>query len=265
MRRIALLVAFMLTSLMATNIVVTTGKKEGSYYAIGKKIAKQFPNSSVMSSKGSIENVERIVKGYANVALVQKDALRYYLTNHPADADKIEYIGDLYNECVFLVAKSGGKVADDSDLQDAGIKVAVGAKGSGTAVTWKYMSQLEPNFKKATPVPYGGKRALAKVASGSVDAALFTTKPDYRKWLFKRVNANESLHFAPIKDWDLNDKFQGKPIYSFEEVKVRDSFFGGTVDTICTTATVIASTELSEEQLDQLSDIVLNFKNYITE
>ena len=250
-------------SLMASNIVISTGSPSGVYSSVGKKIASQIGGAKVISSKGSIENIENILSGKAQAAIVQKDALRYYTSKHPAVETKIEYIGDIYKECAFLVVRKDGKVSSDADLQSKGVKVGVGQKGSGTAVTWAYLTQLEPNFKKATPVPVGGIRALAKVASGALDAMLFTSKPQFTKPLFKTVNSNPSLEFAPIKDWDLNDKFEGKPVYKFEEVQVRDSFFGNSVDTICTTASVITTSKLPEGEFDLLSDIVLNYKNFI--
>jgi len=126
------------------------------------------------------------------------------------------------------------------------------------------MTILEPKFKRATSIPKGGTRVLAKVASGEYDAALFVIKPDPKLKLFKIVNGNDKLQFAEIKDWDLNDKLpSGKPVYDFKSVKVKDSWLGGKVDTICTTASVFVRTDIDDDVADDLSDLLLTHQKFL--
>ena len=250
-------------TLMAENLVITTGSKKGSYFQVGHRIASQFKGAKVITSRGSVENFDRLVKGEANVAIAQKDAYRWYVSKHPEAADKIDLIGDLYQECVFLVVKKDGKVENDGDLQKEGVTIAVGKKGSGAQVTWEYMTQLESGFKKATSIPKGGNRVLAKVASGKYDAALFVIQPKPKGWLFKTVANNKDLEFGSITDWDLNDKYEGKPIYTFEKVKVEDGLFGDKVKTICTTASIFINADMDEDLADELSGLLLNHQKFL--
>jgi len=249
--------------LSAEPLKITTGSKKGNYYKVGVRIASQFKGSQVLTSKGSIENLDRLMEGKADVAIAQKDAFRYYVTKHPEAEDKIDLVGDLYQECAFLVVNKDGKVKDDGDLQHEGVTIAVGRKGSGSQVTWDYMSILEPGFKKATSIPKGGNRVLAKVASGKYDAALMVMRPDPKLWLFKTVSNNDKLEFGDITDWDLNDKYEGKPIYTFEKVKTSDGFFGSKVKTICTQASVFIRSDLDDDIADDLSGLLLNHLNYL--
>jgi TRAP transporter TAXI family solute receptor len=248
----------------AETLTITTGSKKGAYFEVGQKIASQFKGSKVVTSKGSVQNFDRLIKGEANVAIAQKDAYRWYTKRHPEASEKIDLVGDLYPECVFLVVKKDGKVQDDGDLQKEGVTIAVGKRGSGSQVSWDYMTDLEPAFKKATSIPKGGTRVLAKVASGQYDAALFVMQPDPNRWLFKTVKNNPDLEFAPITDWDLNDKFEGKPIYEFKKVDVEKGFFGDSVKTICTTASVFINSDLDDDAADDLSDLLLNHKKFLT-
>jgi len=252
-----ILISIFSAILMAQGVVITTGTRKGSYYKYGIKIGYKVKNSTVEPSNGSVQNFDRLLKGEAQVALAQADAYRYYTKKHPEAENKIEPIGTLYKECVFLVTKKDGKIKDDGDLQREGIKVDIGKNGSGSQVTWEYMTMLENGFSKADTYYNGGNMALAKVKSGVFDAAIIVTKPRINSRVFKQIE-DAGLTIRDIKDWDLNDKFKGEPIYTFETVKVFDHFFGGKVDTICTTANVYVSRDVDDKTKDRIAEAVLS-------
>ena len=244
--------------LMAQGVVITTGSPKGSYYEYGIKMGKKIKNSTVKPSNGSVQNFDRLVNGEAQVAIAQADAFRYYIRRHPEAENKIEPIGTLYKECVFLVTRKDGKIEDDGDLQEEGVKVDIGKNGSGSQVTWEYMTMLENGFSKADTYYNGGNMALAKVKSGVFDAAIIVTKPRIDSRVFKQIE-DAGLTIRDITDWDLNDKFKGEPIYTFETVKVFDRFFGGKVNTICTTANVYVSKDVDDKIKDRIAEAVLSF------
>ena len=265
---LTLLFVFVFTSIvLAENVIITTGSKKGNYYKFGLRIAKLLESkgyaTTVLNSKGSVENLDRLMNKKAHIAIVQKDALAWYRKNKPESESNIDTIGELRDECVFVVAREDGKVDSDSDLQESGVKIATGKIGSGSCVTWNYMCQLEKGFKKATSIPKGGTRAINKVLNKEYDAYLFVLTPDPENKLIKLIANNEELQFIPVKDWDLNDELDGKPVYKFETVVYQRGFFDKKVDTICTSAIVVASTDLSDDLLDDLSDILLEYKRYI--
>jgi len=250
-----------------SDIKITTGSKKGSYFKYGKRLATSLniPVDNVMTSRGSVQNLERLEKGEAQIAIAQKDAYKWYKDKHPETS--IDLVADLKPECVFVVAKKDGKVNSDSDLQKDGIKIAVGKKGSGASVTWDYMGTLEKGFKKATPVPMGGSRALLKVESGQLDAMLVVFTPDITNKFFDKVLKNPNLKFITVNDWDLDDKLDGKSIYERTEVTVKPKkgLFSSseTVNTICTTASVFINSQVDDDTVDDLADILLTKKNYI--
>ena len=255
-------VAVVSSLLMADGYIISTGSKKGNYFKYGLRLSKFVPGSKVITSKGSVENLQRLVDNKAQIAIAQKDAFRWFATKH-SEAESIDLLGDLNKECVFVVAKDEGKISDDGDLQKDGVKVAVGKIGSGTQVTWDYMGSLEPGFKKATAIPKGGSRALGKVVSGEYDAAMFVLTPAKNNWLFNVVNKNKDLKFVPVTDWDLNDKLNGKPVYTFEKITTKPGLFGDSVKTICTTASVFINGEVDDDVADSISDALLTRKNYI--
>lgn len=245
--------------------VITTGGTKGNYFKVGNKL-KGLIGGEVLSSKGSVENMDRIMKGEANVGIVQMDAYAWYIAEHPEAEDRLEVMGPLYEECVYLAVNKNGPVQDEDDLQNEGVTVAVGKKGSGTAVTWDFMRQLEPEYKNAGTSFKGGIRALGKLAAkpnGKLNAVMWVTKPNLEGKLAQTVLKNENLEFVDLDDKDLNDDYEptGKPIYNFKKISASGGLFGGSVKTICVEAVIIADADADEDMLDNISDMVLNYKS----
>ena len=263
MKKILLAMSFVLTTIYASDITITTGEESGNYFKMGHNIAKLIGTKNVISSKGSIMNFDRLMSGKATIAIAQKDAFLYYIEKHKEAKSKIEVLGDLGKECVYIVAKKGGKVDSDADLQNKGVKIATGRLGSGSKITYEYMSKLEKGFAKATVIEEGGMKAISKVLSGEVDASMYMLTPSTENKIIKTVVNNDDLFFIPVKDWDLNDKFKGKPIYSFEKMVTKKGFFDDKVKTICTTASVFAINSLEDKIMDRLADAVINKRKTI--
>jgi len=265
MKKIILIGA--ITASLLANIIISTGSKNGEYIKQGIRLMDFINKSSeVIVSKGSIQNLDRIVTNKAQIAIVQKDALAFYLNKHPTAKNKIEILGKLAEECVMLIAKKKGKIDDDDDLQKDGVSVAIGKMGSGSFVTWQYITSLESGFKKATALPKKvSARTLGKIKDDRIDAAFIVIKPNTKNKMFKLVNNDKELEFKNFEDWDLNDKLNGEQIYTFKKVKTQDGFFGQTIKTICTNAVVVANADLDEDIMDNIAEALLTSKKYIIE
>ena len=142
MKKILLVIGFLFTTLYSTDITITTGEESGNYFKMGQNLAKFIGSKKVIPSKGSVMNFDRLMEGKAQIAIAQKDIFLYYLEKYKDAKKKIEAIGDLEKECVYIVAKKGGKLDDDSDLQQKGVKIATGRAGSGSKITYEYISML---------------------------------------------------------------------------------------------------------------------------
>lgn len=248
----------------ASDNIITTGKKGGTYIRVGHNL-KGLIGGKVVTSKGGEENIKRIGTGEAVVGISQMDTYAYMAEKNPNIKSVAELIGPLYREAVYIVGNCNGRVRDEDDLQQEGVTIATGSKGSGGASTWNYMRELEPGYKKAAVVPKGGIRALGKLASrpdGDIDAVLFVTKPVMTGKLITTVLKNENLCFINVNDKDLNDKYKptGKPVYEFCKIDVAKGFLNDTeLHTICMDAVIIANSDAGEEYLEELSDAVLNY------
>ncbi len=263
--------AFSGAALAEADIVVTTGKEESGYHTIGMRLAdvlsEQNITSEVLTSVGSLENLRRLddPNNPTNVGLTQADALKYFLKEQPSFADKMVILGEIGKECVFVITSVDSDIKDDGDLQDKkGNLIAVQSPNSGVAVTYEYMTILEPKFKNTAPAFVDGVEALLQVKSGSgkIKAVMIVQRPTAKSAEMQAVlDSTKDFRFVPITDWDLNDKLpDGTAVYTFEDVTVAEKSWGfdTTVDTICTRGLLVAvKDKLDADKRSRLSRIML--------
>jgi TRAP-type uncharacterized transport system substrate-binding protein len=254
-------------------IIISTGKSGGGYNTIGERLkgvlAEQDQPAQVQTSAGSLENLNRLddPQSPVNVGLTQADALKYYLKDHPGFADKFISLGEIGKECVFIVVGKDSDIRDDGDLQKPkGKLIAVQSPNSGVAVTWEYMTVLEPEFKNTAPAFVDGAEALLQIKSGGkaskIQAAMVVQRPMAKSTEMQVVLENpKDFQLVSVKDWDLNDNLpDGSAVYSFENVTVAEKKWGfdTTVDTICTRGLMLANkTKLTADQRTRLSKVML--------
>jgi TRAP-type uncharacterized transport system substrate-binding protein len=256
------------------SIVISTGKSGGGYHTIGERLksvlAEQELAAQVLTSAGSIENLTHLAdpQSPVNVGLTQADALQYYLKDHPEFADQFMSLGEIGKECVFIVAGKDSDLQSDSDLQQQGKGrlIAVQSPNSGVAVTWEYMTRLEPAFKNTAPAFVDGAEALLQIKSGGkssqIQAAMVVQKPMAKSTEMQVVLENpKDFRLIPVKDWDLNDKLpDGSAVYTFENVTVAEKNWGfdTKVDTICTRGLMLANkNKLTADQRTRLAKVML--------
>lgn len=255
-------------------IAISTGKSGGGYNTIGERLkgalAEQGQALEVLTSAGSVENLTRLADPQSPVALglAQADALKHYLKEHPGLADSVISLGEVGKECVFIITGKDSPIRTDSDLQEKGKGrlIAVQAPGSGVAVTWEYMTTLEPAFKNTAPAFVDGAEALLQIKSGNqtnpIQAAMVVQKPMAKSTEMQVVLENpKAFRLVPVKDWDLNDQLpDGSAVYTFENVTVAEKKWGfdTAVDTICTRGLMLANkNKLTAEQRARLAKVML--------
>lgn len=263
----ALIISSASFPVLAQDVVISTGGRGGSYFATGEKLAEilaeyDYPASSVKSN-GSIENIERVASGEATLGFTQLDALAWWMNRNPESASNLKVLGNLYTECVYVAVNSDGPIDDEGDLQSDSAKVAVQKRGSGSAVSWSYMQDLEPDFARGNTYFQGGLQLLNELANnpdGEVNAFLWVSDPlNLDQRYLKTVLENDKLKLVDITDWDLNDKHPelGRPIYRFEEPDVAKGLvFDKELNTICMDAVVVANSDADDDMLDDVVDVL---------
>lgn len=249
---------------MAADLVLTSGYDGGSYHGVfGRNLAKilaEYGHTVTLTpSAGSVENLARVSSGEAQIGFAQADA--YAATR--ADA---EIIGSLGEECLFVAAGAASGVRDEADLQRDGVKVAVGQQGSGSAVSWDYARQLEPDYAKASTYYQGGVLALSKVKTGQLDAFFWVTSPGNldHKYLQAVRQEGSGLHMIDFNDWDMNDTLpNGEQVYTFRDVELETGLFADTVEVPCTQVLVVANAAMDGRALEDLATAVMMNANRI--
>lgn len=262
--------AFLSFSVVAgEDVVITTGQQGLTYNSVyGVNLAgalNEFGNKSqVIPSKGSIDNLDKVAANEAQIGFTQADAFQFWRSKHPNEAQNVDIVGQLSQECVWVAVKKDGKITKAADLSN-GAKIAVGDPDSGSYASWQYLQQLVKEYSKAETYAKGGIRSLAKVATGEYDAFLWVSAAGKNNKFLDAVNQDSSgLQLIDMSTWNVNDKLpNGQAVYTKESARVNSDFFGGKVDVPCTTTLVVANNNASDELLDAVSTILLKNQSRI--
>ncbi|HEX2528752.1 MAG TPA: TAXI family TRAP transporter solute-binding subunit [Geminicoccus sp.] len=172
---------------------IRTGAPTSTYYPIGTAIAGVIgaPTGGrpcvegggcgveglvalVQSSRGSVENVDAIESGEVESGFAQAD-IAYYaanaagpFANRPA-FQKLRGICSLFDEALHLVVAPTSGIARLEDLR--GKRVAIGSKGSGTAVSVReLLKAFDLTEKDVLLVEIDAVEALGRMRVGTLEA-----------------------------------------------------------------------------------------------
>lgn len=127
-------------------MILATGGTAGTYYPFGGAMAKiwnsKIPgmNVTAQTTGASAENVRLVSKKEAELALVQSDTLDFAFNAKEAFKEKLtnmEAVAVLYPEIIQVVVAADSPAKDFSGLK--GLKVGVGAPGSGTEANFRQL------------------------------------------------------------------------------------------------------------------------------
>ncbi|WP_076999739.1 TAXI family TRAP transporter solute-binding subunit [Variovorax sp. KK3] len=132
---------------------IVTASKTGTYIQIGRDLAQYVADPAgidleVLESKGSAENVQRMrFEQGVKLALVQSDVYQAFLDEAKAGNGEagniikpLRLIMPLYDEEIYFVARADAPFNSIHEIKNK--KIAVGALGSGTALTSRTLYQL---------------------------------------------------------------------------------------------------------------------------
>lgn len=116
-----------------------TALPTGKYFEAGIQVRNLVnkANVTVVSTAGSVQNLAMLASGKCDGAYVQRDAFAVYNTNNPESKLAMTRLGSMYKEPVHLFCSKESNVSLLEDLNGRNdIAMYVGAKGSGSSVTW---------------------------------------------------------------------------------------------------------------------------------
>ncbi len=163
-------------------VTIATGGSSGPYNIIGTTLAQIYSktydvNAKAQSTGASIQNINLVSQGKAELALTMSDALSQAVAGEGSFTKKVDnvlQIASLYPNYVQIITsqKSGIKTMDDLK----GKRVAVGDLNSGTEMNARALLKGHGITYDDLTVDYlGFSEAVDALKGGKIDAAVLTS------------------------------------------------------------------------------------------
>ena len=125
-----------------------TGPAGGWYAKSADMLKKAESNLEIRAvpTGGSLDNLRLLVKGEADLAIVQSDVLAMMEKKLPGKS-LISEQSTLYVEVAQLIANRDSGVKSVEDIDPRKNFIFVGPKGSGTALTWEGLCEQAEHFR----------------------------------------------------------------------------------------------------------------------
>lgn len=174
------------------HITMAAGSANGDYYRYAqmyqKELAMQGIKVKVLETAGSVENINLLLSGKADVAFIQSGLAQ-------KGDDKIESLASLYYEPLWIFTRRAN--IPDKDLKNLrGMKLAIGEKGSGTNAIARQLLKLNDIADDKLFIPLSGNDAVEALKSGRVDAAFFVGGPQSED--IQTLLHNPDMHLLPF-------------------------------------------------------------------
>lgn len=210
-------------------VSIATGGTGGTYYPLGGAIATVINNADIglnanaQATGASIENVQLIHSGDAEIAFIQNDVAYYaYEGTEFFEEDANAPYKDLrglccvYPEVVHIVASEESGIKSIEDL--AGKKVAVGAPGSSCEVNGRQILEVYgltyDDLGKADYLSFA--EATDQIKNGQIDAAFATTAVPTSS--FTELCTTHDVNLLPIDKEKADELIAKYPYYTYQEI-----------------------------------------------
>lgn len=241
-------------------LILATGGTAGTYYPFGGAMAKiwnsKIPglNVTAQATGASAENVRLINRDEVELALVQSDTIDFAYYGKEAFKErltKMAAIAVLYPEIIQIVVRGDSNIRSFADLK--GVKVGVGAPGSGT----------EANFRQFLDV-YGMKKedvngqflSFAESAEQFKDKHIdaFFVTAGIPNAAIMDVAASHSIRILSLPEDKVAALEKKYPFLSAATIPA-NTYKGQTSDvkTVAVSAVLIAATKLKEDLVYQIT------------
>lgn len=154
------------------HLVISAGREDGAYYqhaqAYARKLADSGVTLEVRTSRGSVENLERLRDANSGVdlAFVQGGVAA------ADDAERLASLASLYYEPIWFFYRDPGRAIDALRAMK-GKRLAVDREGSGTRAVVSRLLRDNGIDLDGDHLPLGGNDAVDALLDGRVDGAFF--------------------------------------------------------------------------------------------
>ncbi|MDO5689195.1 MAG: TAXI family TRAP transporter solute-binding subunit [Tissierellia bacterium] len=234
---------------------IATGGTGGTYYPLGGAIATILNSpdnglnlqATAQATGASVENVELITRGDAEVAFVQNDVTYYAFNGVEAFAEKgkfenIRGLATLYPEVVQIIARADAELTSVEDM--AGKRVAVGAPGSGTEVNARQILEIHGlSYEDLAKVDYlSFAEATDQLKNNQIDVAFVTAAVPTSA--VTEVSTTADVALIPITAEKIKELSEKYPYYI--QVDIQPGDYRGQEEVV-SAAAVMAMLIVSED------------------
>lgn len=264
------LLAFATPSLSSEPIRLCTGSEDGVYYEIGTILKRWSKNQpiEVIPTEGSVDNIERVIKGECDAFIAQPDALNYAAITTPRIKKLFRSVGSLHREYLHVVCGRDSGIDDLSDLEGTEKKLNLGPPNSGAWVTWQNLVKEDSGYETIKTESDPHDLALSSVSAGDIDCMLVASGLRSGPMLSADENYGDSLVLVGANDKDFNDavSVDGKPLYTYSKISEYPNINNGwsSPSTISWNAQVYANTDtLDSKRLSQFAQTIAKTRGEI--
>jgi len=255
----------------AQTMTLCTGSPGKTYHAVGQTLAELLPAMAggdlkveVLATGGSIDNLNKLMAGECDGAIVQGDAAVFYTRQvNPDAAGKFRMVTPLYQELSLLLCSRDSDIDEIDDLLDEeGASVAAGAMGSGSLATWLTFRSIKPEYEQVKVVPRNGAEGAMAVANGEASCVFEVIAPqsDFIQALNDNEAISDNLGFAEVDDGFDGFEVDGREIYqrvTFDDEKYDNLSGWGDPELIAITAYLVVAEEWAASQSSAMSALTM--------
>lgn len=235
-------------------VAVATGGTTGVYYPLGGAFANIINDyvddvsANAESTGASVENANLLNDGDVDFGFIQNDIVYFAYEGVEMfdDAmDNLRGLATLYPETIQIVADAGAGIESVEDL--AGMRVAVGAPGSGTEANARQILEAHGlSYDDLTADYLSFAEAADNLRDGNVDAAFVTAGTPTAA--ITDLSTQHNVVLIPIEQDMIDDIVSEYPYYT--QVEIPEGTYRNqdeAVDAVAVMAMIAVRAELSED------------------
>lgn len=255
-------------------IHVGTAGSTGSYYSFSQAAGIVLSDKTgykfdIATSGGSRDNIESLVAGTFDMAIVQNDVMSYAYKGEDMFTEKIQgfsVIGSIFIEAIQIVTKENSGYTTINDL--AGKRVSVGDAGSGSEFNARQIfGEIGIDTEKGgigkQNISYGDSASALK--DGTLDAYLCVAPAPATH--VTELTTSTDVRILSLSE-DLRSTLKSKYPFYIDATITHDQYdfipADDPVETVGVTATYIISNDISEEQVYNITKALWENKDSIT-
>ncbi len=254
-----------------SELSLLTGGTGGTYFPLGGELANiiqdetDIESANAQSSGASVENMQILQDGDADIAFTQTD-IAAYATNgelmfEDGKVDNIQAIGTLYPETIQIVTLEESGIASVDELK--GKKVSVGAPGSGTyANAEQVLAAHDITMDDIDAQHLAFDESTEGIQDGTIDAAFITSGTP--TGAVEGLSAQKQVRILPIEQDKIDKLIEEHPYYAEDTVKSGTYKIESDVKTVAVLAMLVARSDLDEDYVYQVTKAIFDNSDKIT-